>query len=378
MSIGAPVAISLTVSPVVDGSIPTGTVQLVSPDAPYEVFYNLQLSNGSASTLIDTLPLGNYSLYAIYSGDSNFGGSTSGLSAINLVNTVNGCTPTQFQAFPNPIITTSSTGSMYIRATAPCGYDIRVGSPDGQLFSSTYGDSFSYAIGWVTDGMMFYMQQSGNTTSQGTMAAIMVSLRPFDNTCVIANFSATPNPVISYTGLGVATINVNAGCPYVVRVGSWDGPITMSGQALTTATTGEWITNGQRFYLETPPPDNTVLDTLTINVEQVAPPCQIQTFSASPLAQLIFYWFPGAIISVDSACSYDVREGTPSGALIGSGTGTNSYPVPGVANGTVFCLQPKGDTKGEDTLAITTAWTPPRQQGPVITSCFGGPKRYCY
>jgi hypothetical protein len=226
--------------------------------------------------------------------------------------------------------------------------------------------------------MMFYMQQQGNTTPQGTMASLMITLRD-SGSCVVANFSATPNPVISYSGLGVAAITANAGCPYDIRVGDPNGPIFMSSQGgLASAATGEWITNGQVFYLETPAPERDLLDTLTVNVQQAAPPCQIQTFSATPLNLPVFEWFPGTTISVNSACSYDVREGGPTGNLVGSGTGAHSYTLKAVENGTMFFLQPQGDTNGAGTFAIVTAWTPPRQRGPVMPYCNGSAKRYCY
>jgi subtilase family serine protease len=379
MSIGAAIEVNVTVTSTLGGGPPTGTVSLVVPNGSVTANATIALSNGSGSILLNSLPFGDYTVYAIYSGDNTFGGSVSAPFAVNFANTVNGCTPTYFGTYPNPIITNSTTASAVIQANAPCGYDIRVGSPDGTLFSTTYGQSNNYAENWVTDGMMFYMQQQGNTTPQGTMASLMVALRPFESSCVVANFSATPNPVISYSGLGVATITANAGCPYDIRVGDWNGPVFMSSQGgLSSAITGEWLTNGEIFYLVTPAPDNSILDTLTVNVQQVAPPCQVETFSATPLNLPIFEWFPGTTISVNSACSYDVRKGTPSGNLVGSGTGAHSYTVEAVENGTVFFLQPQGDTNGSDTLALVTAWTPPRQRGPVVPYCEGSAKRYCY
>ena len=68
--------------------------------------------------------------------------------------------------------------------------------------------------------------------------------------CVVTNFSASPNPVPSSTGVGATTINVNAACAYDVRVGSPDGTIFFTALGATSGMTGPWVKNGMTFYLQ--------------------------------------------------------------------------------------------------------------------------------
>lgn len=289
IAVGAPIWITVTVDAAFGGGPPTGQVAVSTPAAPGTTVVYLQLSNGSASRIVNSnenFPFGNYALTATYLGDGIYGPSASDPIDVSFINVLNGCAPTLFTYSLGPIDTNSITASAYIEANVPCGYDIRVGGPDGTLFTTMSGYSSSYAENWVTNGMIFYMQQQGNTTPQGTMASLVV------------NFGSST--------------------------------------------------------------------------------CLVWNFSASPLDQPVWDWFPGTTLSVDTDCAYDVREGGPSGQLVGSGTGAQSYTVPTVPNGTIFCLQPQGDTNGTDTLAIVTAHTPSRQQGPVMPFCIGPDKRYCY
>jgi hypothetical protein len=68
--------------------------------------------------------------------------------------------------------------------------------------------------------------------------------------CVVTNFSANPNPIISGTRAGATTINVNAGCAYDVRIGSPNGTIFFTALGPMSGTTGPWVTNGMTFYLQ--------------------------------------------------------------------------------------------------------------------------------
>jgi hypothetical protein len=376
---GAALTLTFSVSPILGSGTPTGSVTVAAPDRVGSLVPALLLSNGAGSALANSGYLDTSPVVLRYSGDSNYAPSVSAPVPLNYFNTVNGCTPTYFGASPNPVITSASTASVSINGAAPCLFDIRVGSPNGPLFTTSEGfvlSDQSQTGNWVTDGMMFYMQQHGDTTSQGTMASAMVTLRYSESSCEVASFSAAPNPIVSYTGLGVATITVDAGCPYDIHVGDWNGPLFMSSEGLASGTTGEWLRDGMTFYL-VQRDQGTQLDTLTVHVQQVAPPCQIQTFTSTPLSLPIFDWFPGATISVNAACSYDVREGSPSGTLVGSGTGAQNFVAQDAGNGTIFFLQPHGDTNGNDTLSLVTAYESSQKQ-PVMPFCNGSAKRYCY
>jgi hypothetical protein len=167
------------------------------------------------------------------------------------------CVSFGFAATPNPIISPTLAGTTNITAivrnvlfTAPCPFDIRVGSPSGTLFL-TATDAVDIPAGpWVTNGMQFFLQQHGDTTPQGTLGMLTMSVLASAPLCVVTDFSASPNPIISGTGGGATAINVNAGCAYDVRIGSPGGTIFFTALGPMSAMTGPWVTNGMTFYLQ--------------------------------------------------------------------------------------------------------------------------------
>ena len=89
-SLGASTSFSVTVAPTVTTtSLPSGTVTLYSQQ--YGQISNPVNIVGGAATLFVQWPIaGNLSIYAVYSGDTNFGGSSSALSSV----TITKATPT--------------------------------------------------------------------------------------------------------------------------------------------------------------------------------------------------------------------------------------------------------------------------------------------
>jgi hypothetical protein len=168
------------------------------------------------------------------------------------------CLAYSFAATPNPIISPTLNGTTVITAIVadalfdnqPCGFDIRVGSPSGTLFASKENIMVAPAGPWVTNGMQFFLQQLGDTTPQGTLATLTVGVLASAPLCAVTNFSASPNPILSSTGVGATTIKVNAACAYDVRVGSPDGTIFLTALGAASGTTGPWVRNGMTFYLQ--------------------------------------------------------------------------------------------------------------------------------
>jgi hypothetical protein len=168
------------------------------------------------------------------------------------------CLVYSFAATPNPIISPTLSGTTEITAflsnvlfqNVPCPFDIRVGSPSGTLFVTAADQVVTPAGPWVTNGMQFFLQQHGDTTPQGTLATLTMSVLASAPLCVVTNFSANPNPIISGTRAGATTINVNAGCAYDVRIGSPNGTIFFTALGPMSGTTGPWVTNGMTFYLQ--------------------------------------------------------------------------------------------------------------------------------
>ena len=166
------------------------------------------------------------------------------------------CQSVGFAATPNPIISPTLSGTTYITAVvsnvlfnAPCPFDIRVGSPSGTLLATAVDAVVTPAGPWVTNGMQFFLQQHGDTTPQGTLGTITMSVLASAPLCLVTDFSASPNPIIS-PALAETTINVNASCFYDVRIGGPTGQIFFTGGGAASAPTGPWVTNGMTFYLQ--------------------------------------------------------------------------------------------------------------------------------
>jgi hypothetical protein len=168
------------------------------------------------------------------------------------------CLAYSFAATPNPIISPTLAGTTNIAAfvsnvlfqNAPCLFDIRVGSPNGTLLATLANQAEVMAGPWVTNGMQFFLQQHGDTTPQGTLATLTVSVLASAPLCVVTDFSANPNPIVSSTHTGATTINVNAGCAYDVRIGSPIGTLFFTALGPISWMTGPWVTNGMTFYLQ--------------------------------------------------------------------------------------------------------------------------------
>ena len=168
------------------------------------------------------------------------------------------CLVYSFAATPNPIIAPTLSGTTNITAivsnvmfqNAPCPFDIRVGSPSGTLFA-TASNQLVIPVGpWVTNGMQFFLQKQGDTTPQGTLATLTMSVLASAPLCLVTDFSANPNPIVSGTHAGTTTINVNAGCEYDVRIGGPAGMIFITAVGPASGMTGPWVTNGMTFYLQ--------------------------------------------------------------------------------------------------------------------------------
>jgi hypothetical protein len=119
--------------------------------------------------------------------------------------------------------------------------------------------------------MEFFLQQHGDTTPQGTLATLTVSVLASAPLCVVTNFSANPNPIESPVP-SITTISVSANCFYDVRVGGPAGTLFLTGAGAVSASTGSWVTNGMTFYLQLHG-DMTPAGTLgTLGVQLFGPP----------------------------------------------------------------------------------------------------------
>ncbi len=237
------------------------------------------LSVGTAVIEISTLPEGENAITATYSGDSNYQGSSSQAAVVTVGTTAPSCKVTNFTADPNPITVFDPPAVTTISVTAPCNFDVRVGSRSGALLGSGEGTFFGTTVAPVMNGTAFYLQLQGSTTNHGTLQKLTVGVEPGTPPCVAYSFSASPSPVISATGAGATTITSVASCSIDVRVGSPNGTLLGSSRDyfypnVLISPTGNWVTNGMQFFLQQEG-NKTASGTLaTLTVPVVAPAAQ--------------------------------------------------------------------------------------------------------
>jgi hypothetical protein len=350
------------------GTPPGGTVTffdngqaLGQPQNPYAVFDNNTFGTNYQVLLQPELPVwGVNSIVAVYSGDANYSTSTSLPVVVTVVGLNRACGVSVFSADPNPISVYDAAGYATITVKAGCEFDIRVNSPNGPLLATaTY--NYSSSVGpWISNGMVFYLQIHGDTTSNGTLGTLAMTAQTGSLPCVVQGFAATPNPVIAPSGLGVTTISGVSSCDFEVRVDGPGGPVFTSsalssetGQYNVSASTGVWVANGTKFFMQ-PRGDVTsqnTMATVTVPVLASRPACEVSEFSANPSPIITQSPYGQTTITAGAGCAFDVRLGAPNGPLFGSATGYLSTQTgPWVTNGMTFYLQLSGDTTSQGTL----------------------------
>ncbi len=161
-----------------------------------------------------------------------------------------------FTASPNPIASSGLWGVTTLMWSAPNStlVQVHLGSPSGPLFAEGPSMGSATTGKWVTDGMVFYLQDVSRhqpLTLNNTLSTITVHLTNLPNT---ASLTANPGPIIVPAGdlFGATTLSWNAPNSMFVeiRVGSPTGPLFASGPSTGSATTGQWVTDGGKFYLQ--------------------------------------------------------------------------------------------------------------------------------
>jgi glucose/arabinose dehydrogenase len=162
---------------------------------------------------------------------------------------------------PNPIIVTDGSGlgaaTVNWNSWGTSIVEVRFNSPSGAAFASWVSGVGSQTTGkWIQNGDKFYLQDvSGGKplTSANTLAVATAVVQP---SLIGGTISLSPNPitVTDGSGLGVATVTWNSWGTAAVQV-RFNSP---SGAAFTgvwgpgvgSATTGKWVQNGDKFYLQ--------------------------------------------------------------------------------------------------------------------------------
>ena len=153
-------------------------------------------------------------------------------------------------ADPNPLFSDPGQTNLYWTSYGTSNVEVHVNSPGGNKITGSGPGSFSAKTGqWARAGMTFYLQNTSNglpLTAANTIAKV---------TLIGGTISISPNPIYvsDGSGLGVATLNATStGTSAVqVRVDSPSGNLLYSsGPGPFSITTGKWVQNGQKFYLQ--------------------------------------------------------------------------------------------------------------------------------
>lgn len=139
--------------------------------------------------------------------------------------------------------------------------EIHIGSPSGPLFASGFTGGEQTTGLWVTNGMVFYLQDTSNgngTSSANTIATATAQVLeaaqapPSTSTDGVSDISVTPNPIVSSTGYGQGTVMWSCpSCTSVeIHVGAPDGALFAGGGNVGSAVTGDWLTNNMVLYLQ--------------------------------------------------------------------------------------------------------------------------------
>ena len=285
---------------------------------------------------------------------------TSGGKALTSANTLGVVTaqvvsqPT-LTASPSTIVTPNGSwlGSTTLSWAAPghTSVEVRVGSSTGAVLAAG-GTTGSASTGyWVSDGMTFYLvdqstlavlastvvhvnQDGASTVSPGGVGSPVIYLNP------------DPIQVPEGQVVGTSTVNWNAGSVshIQVRVGSPTGPVMVdSGSTAGSAATGNWVTNGENFYLVNAATQAVLATTsaqVTSNVLVLGN--SVLQISPNPIPVSAGQTLGTAQISWSTSVSsqVEVHLNAPDGPLFAAG-GSTGGPIaaPWVTNGMVFYLQ---------------------------------------
>jgi uncharacterized protein (TIGR03437 family) len=150
---------------------------------------------------------------------------------------------------------TFGTATLNWSTSTATAAEIHVGAPDGPKFAWGGPQGSATTAEWVTDGMVFYLQNVSNgqpLTSQFTIATDTIHFVPYQPA---ASFQASPDPILVPAGtqFGSTALYWSAPASAVtveVHVGAPDGALFASGPSVGSAQTGEWVTDGMVFYLQ--------------------------------------------------------------------------------------------------------------------------------
>jgi hypothetical protein len=335
--VGAPITFTASIQ----ASLPTPTGSVAFYDGA-SVLCTVALDAGGQATCDATLGVGGHTVVSAFLGEGVYLSSTS--TPLNVV--VNVASPQGIlTASPNPIVIPTQTyaspmgGTTTIQWSAPTAttVEVHVGSPTGTLFAAG-GSSGSATTGaWVTDGMVFCLQDTSGgkpLTGANTLAVLVVHVQ--QQPAIWA--SPSPIPMPPGTQMGITTIHWNYPPSQSIRVVLYpDGTLFAEGGSTGSATTGDWVTDPTTFVLQDAsqnPPVPVAQVVVHLETQQAVFTANPNPILTSPLGVTTVQW------NAPTATTVEIHVGSPTGILFAEGGSTGSAPTGDwVTDGMVFYLQ---------------------------------------
>ena len=278
-----------------------------------------------------------------------------------------------FSASPITNMNALGFGDTVLTMNAPSDVtevQIHVGSPNGPLLYTGGGQGTATATGWVTNGMVFFLQDDSTRRYpylNSTLGTATASTAP-------ASFTATPPVILFPDALGYGSMTLNWSDPGAklleVHVLSPTGPLlTLQGGPSGSARASGWVTDGMPFVLcdvtNGPCSNQNTVATLTAHIDSdsmgTVGPSGGGPFVASPNPISLSYVNSGYFgqttlyFNVPGANTLQIRIGSPTGKLFAQ-TGASGTAVTGywVTYGMTFYLQDVSNGLPGVTVATTT------------------------
>jgi hypothetical protein len=246
--------------------------------------------------------------------------------------------------------------------------EIHVTSPDGPLLYGGVGQGTATATGWVSNGMVFYLQDVSNNKPR-TLANTLATATAYTSA---VTFTATPPVILFPDALGNGSMTLNWTDPGAklleVHIGSPSGQLfTRQGGPSGSARASGWVSDGLTFVLcdvsnGACSSQNTVA-TLTAHIASdsqdtvgagggspfVASPSPIPVAAGQLFGQTTLYF------DVPGANTLQIRIGSPTGTLFAQ-VGASGTAATGnwVSDGLTFYLQDISNGVPGATVATAT------------------------
>ncbi len=335
------VGTSTTFTASIQASLPTPSGSVAFYDGS-TALCTVALDAGGQATCDATLGVGGHTVVSAYLGQGVYLSSTS--TPLNVV--VNVPSPQgTLTASPNPVVIVTPTftapigGTTTIQWSAPTAatVEVHVGSPTGTLFAGGGNKGSATTGAWVTDGMVFCLQDTSGgkpLTGANTLAVLVVHVQQQPA------IWASPNPIPVSPGaqMGVTTIHWNYPLSQSMQVVLWPyNALFAAGSSTGSATTGDWVTDPTTFILQDAsqnPPVQVAQIVVGLETQQAVFTANPNPILSAPIGATTLQW------SAPTATTIEIHVGSPTGTLFARGGGTGSAMTGNwVTDGLVFYLQ---------------------------------------